>query len=138
MDEEEAYLKSLGLPFILIGNKVDKASSPIMDEAQKRGYVLISAAEKTNLAVLKNNIVNLFNSNLNHSGTVITNLRHYECLTETQLALGRVLNGLSTRISGDFIAMDIRQALFYLGSITGEISTDDLLDSIFSRFCIGK
>ena len=56
----------------------------------------------------------------------------------SRTALDQVLHGLQSGITGDFIAMDIRQALHYLGEITGEISTDDLLDSIFTRFCIGK
>lgn len=71
-------------------------------------------------------------------GTVISNARHAEALQNTQLSLQKVLDNLDTGISSDFIALDIRQALYHLGSITGEVSSDDLLDSIFSRFCIGK
>jgi tRNA modification GTPase len=101
--------------------------------------VLISALEKTNLQILKTKITNLFyNTATAPDRTIITNLRHHQNLVETNQALDRVISGLSTRLSGDFIAMDIRQALYYLGAITGEISTDDLLESIFSRFCIGK
>lgn len=71
-------------------------------------------------------------------GTIISNTRHYEALESTKLCLQKVLEGLDSGISSDFIAMDIREALFHLGSITGEVSTDDLLESIFSKFCIGK
>ena len=70
--------------------------------------------------------------------TIVSNSRHYDALYKADEALDAVLTGLSTGVTGDFIAMDIRQALHHLGEITGEISTDDLLDSIFSRFCIGK
>lgn len=70
--------------------------------------------------------------------TIVTNSRHFEALNNSYEALGRVLNGLQSGITGDFIAMDIRQSLHHLGLITGEIHTDDLLDSIFTRFCIGK
>ena len=70
--------------------------------------------------------------------TVVTNLRHYESLYNAQKSLEDVVNGISEGISGDLLAMDIRQALHYLGEITGEITTDDLLGNIFSKFCIGK
>ncbi len=70
--------------------------------------------------------------------TVVSNLRHYEALQQTNKSLEDVLNGMETGISSDLIAMDIRHALRYLGEITGAISTDDLLDNIFSNFCIGK
>ena len=70
--------------------------------------------------------------------TVVTNLRHYEHLLKTQDALNEVINGLDTGITGDFLAQDIRLSLHHLGEITGTIVTDDLLDNIFSKFCIGK
>lgn len=64
--------------------------------------------------------------------------RHYHNLQQTYDALERVLNGMSEGVTGDFLAMDIRQSLHYLGEITGTITTDDLLENIFSKFCIGK
>jgi tRNA modification GTPase len=70
--------------------------------------------------------------------TIVTNTRHVDALRRTDQALQAVLEGLQTGITGDFIAMDLRQSLYHLGSITGSISSEDLLDSIFSRFCIGK
>jgi tRNA modification GTPase len=88
---------------------------------------------------LKKKITGLFqNLKPTQDGTLVTNLRHFQHLVETQAALTRVISGLDTKVTGDFVAMDIRQSLYHLGSITGEISSDDLLDSIFSRFCIGK
>jgi len=69
---------------------------------------------------------------------VVTNVRHYEALSKANKSLLKVLEGLDNNITGDFLAMDIRQALHHLGEITGEITTDDLLDNIFSKFCIGK
>jgi tRNA modification GTPase len=71
-------------------------------------------------------------------GTIITNSRHFEALENTKLCLQKVLAGLDSGLSSDFVAMDIRDSLFHLGTITGEVSTDDLLESIFSKFCIGK
>ena len=69
---------------------------------------------------------------------VITNLRHYQSLLQTHEALDRVLKGMGEGVTGDFMAMDVRNALYHLGLITGAISTEDLLENIFSRFCIGK
>lgn len=70
--------------------------------------------------------------------TIITNSRHYEALQKTKESLEKVLDGIDAQISSDLVAMDIREALYHLGSITGEVTTDDLLESIFSKFCIGK
>jgi tRNA modification GTPase len=69
---------------------------------------------------------------------VVSNARHYEALQKAGESLKDATQGLQSGISPDFIAMDIRRALHYMGEITGEISTDDLLGNIFSRFCIGK
>lgn len=73
-----------------------------------------------------------------HNGTMVTNLRHYEALTEAQTALFRVREGLTTQIPTDLIAQDIREALYYIGTITGEVTTDEVLGTIFQKFCIGK
>jgi tRNA modification GTPase len=69
---------------------------------------------------------------------VITNLRHYQALLNATASLQQVQNALTSGISGELVAFDIRKAIYHLGEITGEITTDDLLESIFSKFCIGK
>ncbi|MBK8879392.1 MAG: hypothetical protein IPN74_12825 [Haliscomenobacter sp.] len=69
---------------------------------------------------------------------ILSNTRHYEALQKAGESLQAVKQNLQTGVTTDFIAMDIRRALHFLGEITGEISTDDLLGNIFSRFCIGK
>ena len=69
--------------------------------------------------------------------TLVTNIRHLEALQKTEEALARVLDGVDT-VTSDFLAMDIKQGLHYLGEITGAVTTDDLLENIFSKFCIGK
>lgn len=140
IQKQEERLKALGAPYIMVGNKLDlNVNNSIINIFKSNSYVLISAKEKTQLDGLKKKITDLFqNLKPPQDGTLITNLRHYQHLIETQQALSRVISGLDNRITGDFIAMDIRQSLYHLGSITGEISSDDLLDSIFSRFCIGK
>jgi tRNA modification GTPase len=92
-----------------------------------------------NISQLKNILVQKVKTKEIKSGdTVVTNLRHYQHLTQTNEALGNVLEGLSQSITGDFLAQDIRFALHHLGEITGQITTDDLLKNIFGKFCIGK
>ena len=70
--------------------------------------------------------------------TLVTNVRHYEALTHASEALAHVKEGLEMNVPTDLVSQDLREALYYLGSITGEITTDEVLGSIFSRFCIGK
>ncbi len=70
--------------------------------------------------------------------TIVSNVRHYDALIKTEESLHKAEDGLHTGVSSDFVAMDIRQAMYHLGTITGDISTDDLLGNIFSKFCIGK
>ena len=139
IEKEEAHLQALGVPYIKVGNKVDKADKAFVAALSKKDFVLISAANKTNIQDLKDRILSQFQVKTVKTGDVlVTNLRHYHNLLQTYDALQRVLEGMSQGITGDFLAMDIRQALHYLGEITGTITTDDLLDNIFSKFCIGK
>ena len=76
--------------------------------------------------------------NISTDDVLVTNIRHVEALQHTQESLERVLYGIDNPVTSDFLAMDIKQALHYLGEITGTVTTDDLLDNIFSKFCIGK
>lgn len=136
---EEQELKLLGVPYIKVGNKADKAPAEILKFIENQGFIAISAATHQNLDALKHTILERFHVNeVKQSDVLITNTRHYQKLVETRDALVRVGNGLETGITGDFLAMDIRQALHYLGEITGTITSDDLLANIFSKFCIGK
>jgi tRNA modification GTPase len=137
--QEEEELKALGIPYIKVGNKVDKADEKLIAALQSHHFVFISASHHTNIQELKDRILAYFHVKTVKTGDVlVTNLRHYQNLVQTHDALDRVLSGLDQGITGDFLAMDIRQALHYLGEITGTITTDDLLANIFSKFCIGK
>jgi len=69
---------------------------------------------------------------------IVTNLRHYESLNSALSAIRRVKEGIETGITHDFLSQDIRECMFYLGEITGQITTEELLGNIFSKFCIGK
>jgi tRNA modification GTPase len=139
IEEEEQHLQKLGIPHIKVGNKIDKANTSLVEKLKKKDFVFISASGKSNIQELKDKILSHFHVNTVKTGDVlVTNLRHYQNLTQTYDALSRVIDGMDNGITGDFLAMDIRQSLHYLGEITGTITTDDLLDNIFSKFCIGK
>jgi tRNA modification GTPase len=137
--QEDETLKAAGIPYIKVGNKMDKASPALLDTLREIGFIFISASHKTNIAELKDKILASFQVKTVKAGDVmVTNLRHYQSLVQTHQALDRVLEGMGTGVTGDFLAMDIRQSLHYLGEITGAISSEDLLGNIFSKFCIGK
>lgn len=124
------------LVFVL--NKTDinpSLASELAGEALD--IIPISAHTQQNLPALTGKLVSLVHSQA-AGDTVVTNLRHYEHLVKTSASLTDVLNGLALGVTGDFLAQDIRLALHHLGEITGTIVTDDLLDNIFSKFCIGK
>jgi tRNA modification GTPase len=137
MQEDE--LKAAGIPYIKVGNKSDKANPELLKELAEEDVLLISASKKENIQSLKEKILSRFEQREIKSGdVVVTNLRHYQSLFQTHEALQKVLEGLDTKVTGDFLAMDIRQSLHYLGEITGSITSEDLLANIFSKFCIGK
>jgi tRNA modification GTPase len=134
-------LENLGVPYLKVGNKLDDAKGNIVKELQSNypDMLFISAGNKENLELLKARILELVNLDKFRTGnTIVTNVRHYDSLTKTRESLLEVLGGLDRLVTNDFLAMDIRRALHYLGEITGEVTTDDLLANIFSKFCIGK
>ena len=106
----------------------------------KENLIPISALNKMNIDFLKDVLYQTVVQNpASTDQSIVSNIRHQNALQEANKSLDTVLQGLSTSgMTGDLIALDIRQALYHLGLITGEVSTDYLLDSIFTRFCIGK
>ncbi|MEP6736552.1 MAG: tRNA uridine-5-carboxymethylaminomethyl(34) synthesis GTPase MnmE [Chryseolinea sp.] len=136
---EEMNVRQLGIPYIKVGNKVDLADPSLMEVLGSHDFIFISASNKTNIEKLRSRILASFDvKKVNTGDVVVTNMRHFQSLTRTNDALSRVLFGMDMQVTGDFLAMDIRQALHFLGEITGTITTDDLLANIFSKFCIGK
>jgi len=125
---------------ILVGNKIDllKDQGVLQDPALKE-VILISAKDKENMLALENELhKRVVGEGLNKEGTIVTNARHVSSLKKLLLALNDVETGLIHEVTGDLLAIDIRQALHYLGTITGQITNEDQLDFIFSKFCIGK
>jgi len=128
-------------PLVIIGNKADKLS-----QVQKYGAVqqipellLVSAKEKIGVEDLKDKLLSFVNTGaLRNNETIITNTRHYDSLLKALEEIQKVQFGLQTGISADLMAIDIRQALYYFGEITGQVTNDELLGNIFANFCIGK
>ncbi|GAB3661191.1 tRNA uridine-5-carboxymethylaminomethyl(34) synthesis GTPase MnmE [Echinicola sediminis] len=134
-------LENLGVPFVKVANKIDKTNQQFINELKEKhpDTIFISAGQKEHLDVLRDKILELVNLDKFKTGnTVVTNIRHYDSLVKTRESLLDVLSGIDNEITNDFLAMDIRRSLHFLGEITGEITTDDLLANIFSKFCIGK
>jgi len=128
---------------IVLANKTDDTH---FDEgvfnshfAGEEQLLKISAKHGTHIEQLKQSLRNAIDLGKVHSGeTIVTNARHHAALTKASEALTDVLQGMDSGLTGDFLAIDIRRTLHHLGEITGNVSPDDLLNHIFSSFCIGK
>lgn len=141
LEEATAGLQRPEGLFLLVANKVD-----LVDEAEARRrfdrfsqVIFISARSGRNTDGLKQRMVDLvLQDAVQGEDAVVTNARHYHSLQEVLKSLTDVDEGLDARVPGDLLALDIRRCLHYLGTITGEVSSEDLLDYVFSKFCIGK
>ncbi|MDB5197112.1 MAG: tRNA modification GTPase MnmE [Flaviaesturariibacter sp.] len=137
--KEEVAQKELHA--IFIANKIDTADKEAVQERFSflPNLLVISAKEGLYLEELKKMMVNqVLQGATNSENVIVTNARHYHALAAVQKALTDVSDGMEKGIPADLIALDIRQCLHYLGEITGEITNEDQLDYIFSKFCIGK
>ena len=135
-EEVEKDLSTLNqnASIVVIANKADLSQTHVIENA-----ILVSALKKEGVEEVKTALYNtVVEEGFNLESTIVTNARHYESLIRTNEDLQKVIDGIDSGLSGDFVAMDIRQALHHLGTITGEISTDELLGNIFANFCIGK
>jgi tRNA modification GTPase len=135
---EELQLKNK--KYILVANKIDKADDTIIAEKFSNNKpLLISAIQARNIEGLKHNLLQLvFTGEITNESAIVTNARHYEALQMVNTSLNDILNGMNNNLSSDLLSLDIRRCLHYLGEITGEITNEDQLDYIFSKFCIGK
>ena len=137
LEEIEKLDIQLQHKLIVVINKID-LNKRISDTIKDKDYLLISAKNKKGVPELKKKLIDVTDNSFANNGTIISNSRHQEELTNTLTEINTIINGLNTDISGDFLAVNIRQALYHLGLITGEVTTDDLLGNIFGKFCIGK
>lgn len=141
IQKEIETLKEIGAPFIKVGNKLDKANPEALERLKEteKDMVMISASSHMGLDELKAKILETAHIDPAKKGaTIVTNIRHYESLKNTQKALDDALEAIDKGLTGDLLALDLRTALHHLGEITGEVTTEDLLANIFSKFCIGK
>jgi tRNA modification GTPase len=128
-------------PLVIIGNKADK-----LDENEKRkikseipAIMLLSAKENIGVDELKNQLLSFVNTGaLRNNETIVTNTRHYDSLLKALDEIQKVKYGLETNLSSDLMAIDIKEALYHFGMITGQVTNDELLGNIFANFCIGK
>lgn len=126
---------------LVLVNKMD-----LLDESQITKLIteipnilLISAKQKIGIEQLKNKLLGLINTGaLRNNDTIVTNTRHYDSLLKALEEIQKVQYGIDSNISSDLLAIDIRQALYYFGEITGQVTNDELLGNIFANFCIGK
>ncbi|MCI6212664.1 tRNA uridine-5-carboxymethylaminomethyl(34) synthesis GTPase MnmE [Bacteroides heparinolyticus] len=129
---------------ILVFNKADLVENPsdissTLPFPEKIQSIAISAKKQTNIDALKQMLVSTANLPIvTQNDVIVTNLRHYEALTHALEAIQRVQQGLTDNLSGDFISQDIRECIFHLSDIAGEVTNDMVLKNIFENFCIGK
>jgi len=139
--EIEEDLSAQGIKYLLVGNKIDVGGENKARNTFEKcpGVLFISARESAHIDDLKTKMASLvMEGQVQAEGTVVTNARHFESLQRLESALRAVQKGLNENLTGDLLAPDIRSCLQYLGEITGEITSEDQLDYIFSKFCIGK
>ncbi|MEQ9467945.1 MAG: tRNA uridine-5-carboxymethylaminomethyl(34) synthesis GTPase MnmE [Ekhidna sp.] len=138
IEEQLQGLRKSSVPSLIVGNKVDEAKPELKALLEDENAVFISAKGKVHLDDLKARLQAIVAETKSSSEVIVTNTRHLQSLQQTDEALNRVIEGINMEMSNDLVAQDIRSALFHLGEITGEVTTDDLLENIFSKFCIGK
>ncbi|RZJ66147.1 MAG: tRNA uridine-5-carboxymethylaminomethyl(34) synthesis GTPase MnmE [Flavobacterium sp.] len=128
-------------PLVIIGNKADKLSDAQKSDIETAipGILLISAKEKIGVDDLKDKLLSFVNTGaLRNNETIVTNTRHYDSLLKALEEIQKVRFGLQSNLSSDLMAIDIREALYHFGMITGQVTNDELLGNIFANFCIGK
>lgn len=138
IQEQIAEFKSAGINYLLVANKTDLQNSHL-PQLSNEPVLKISAKEKTGIIALEEALYNSTVAEaLTEEGTIVSNTRHFEALQNLQTYLQAIELGLQQNLSGDLLTGDINNALYQLGEITGEITNEDKLDYIFSKFCIGK
>jgi tRNA modification GTPase len=133
--ELEKVKKQHSEKILIVQNKTDVSETSL----EMKNVISISAKSGRGIDHLKRELLSFVTAySISDNESIVTNLRHFEELQHTLNEIEEVIKGMEIGISGDFLSVNIRQALFHLGSITGEVTTDTLLGNIFGKFCIGK
>ncbi len=138
---ENIRIKYPHKPLVVVANKIDQTEENTISDlkSQITDLLLLSAKTGEGVEELKSKLLEFVNTGaLRNNETIVTNTRHYDSLLKALEDIQKVKKGLHEGVSGDLIAIHIRQALYHFGEITGEITSDDLLSNIFANFCIGK
>ncbi len=140
LEEHRHLIEDPSKRIILIGNKID------MLIEMPKGFkdlveletIFISAKRKENINLISDSLLRSVNTQQFADTTIVSNARHYEALSKSLQAIGDIRKGFDTNVPSDLVAIDIRKALHHLGTITGQITTNEILGNIFGKFCIGK
>ena len=127
--------------FLLVANKIDLAGEEALKEKFNgiNDILFISAKEEVYIELLKDRLSEIVLAGKSQTdGTIVTNARHFHALQKVSASLKEIRKGIDNKLPGDLLSLEIRECLYYLGDITGEITSEDQLDYIFSKFCIGK
>jgi tRNA modification GTPase len=136
LKQQIEIFKEAGIKYILVGNKSDMGNAKIDSIDQ---IFSISAKKNLGIETLKEALYqSTVNNSVNTDNTIVTNSRHLQALLQMKASLKSIKEGLDNNIPGDLLSIEIRSCLFHLGDITGEVTSEDKLDYIFSKFCIGK
>lgn len=140
LDEFKQFIEDENKHFILVGNKIDQlAELPAhLKEILELETLFVSAKRKENIHLLAKTLVSKVKDKSIVNDIMVSNTRHYDALLQSLNALEQVENGFENSLTTDLIAIDIHHALHHLGTITGEVTTNEVLENIFSKFCIGK
>jgi tRNA modification GTPase len=141
VDAMQKELQLVARSWIMIGNKVDSLDAVAERDAVYglKDAVYISAQQDLGLELLKTALTEkVISGGVNTENTIVTNARHYQSLQKLSETLMAIRTGMQENVPGDLLSIDIRECLYHLGEITGQISNEDQLDFIFSKFCIGK
>lgn len=140
VEEFKASTDLIDKQLLIIANKIDELKT--LPEHYKDWHdmdiIFISAKRQVNIGDIENRLVEYIQQHHIQDVSLLTNERHYALLSDMRTAIGRIRQGLADEIPTDLLAEDVRIALYDIGSLTGTISTDELLDNIFGKFCIGK
>jgi tRNA modification GTPase len=136
LSQQEMFFKESSINYLMVANKTDILGS---SSNENNHFIHISAKQQSGVDALKEKIYLVtVNNPVSTDNTIVTNVRHLQSLQEIKKSVTEILEGLDNQLPGDLLAIEIRTCLFHLGEITGEVTNEDKLDYIFSKFCIGK